>query len=111
MIEIKTSPLLTELLENAKKVGNNENYPFTAERFVVAVIDKLALYAGCEIDGELESLKYTFNNAISDSVKAREILMAYICTETTRIFLDDLYMKKRMQEAMSLATKIGREQL
>ena len=41
MTEIKTSKLLSKLIEDSREIGNKRNPPFTAERFIVAIINKL----------------------------------------------------------------------
>ena len=79
MNEIITSTLLTHLIELSKGIGSKGNAPFTAERFLVAIIDKIN--AGDDENGDVEWL------AVGELVKsflvnlntAKESLMAYIC--------------------------------
>ena len=49
MTEIKTSKLLSKLIEDSREIGNKRNPPFTAERFIVAIINKLNSSVGDRI--------------------------------------------------------------
>ena len=101
MSELKTTALLSQLMDESKKIGNINNPPFTAERFIVAVIDRIE--DGTE-DSEFDPLrKMLRRSVISDLRKAKDELLKYICNEKTAAFLDDLYMKKKMQEAIKLS--------
>lgn len=108
MNEIKTSELLTQLIEKAKEIGNKENPPFTAERFVVALIDRITADS-CE-DTKNEELVAAARIALRKIIRfdtAKEILLEYICRENNTSFLDDLYMKKKMQESSAALAGIG----
>jgi len=115
MIEIKTSKLLSELIEESKEIGNKRNSLFTAERFVVAIINKLNSsvgdIAGQDVDAELLILSDTIKALIQDLGAAKESLLTYICQEKNMSFLDDLYMKKKMQEASRLSHEVKAEEL
>lgn len=110
MNELKTSKLLSELIEDSKKIGNKKNPPFTAERFLVAIMDKLEAcaddIASQTAEPELIVLGDNVRRLIGDLGAAKESLMAYICQEKSTSFLDDLYMKKKMQEAKDISGEI-----
>ena len=57
MNEIKTSTLLTQLMETSKGIGDKRNPPFTAERFLVAIIDKMNVEVNEKDDGEFSAVK------------------------------------------------------
>ncbi len=104
MNEIKTSALLTQLIEISKGIGGKRNPPFTAERFLVAIIDKIN--SGDEKDDyELLPVGDLVKRSVGDLNSAKESLMTYICREKSTSFLDDLYMKKKLQEASGLASE------
>lgn len=114
MTEIKTSKLLTKLMADAKNIGETRNPPFTAERFLLAVIDQLHTPvpedADRELREELSALESTLKRLLKDMGAARETLMSYICQENSTAFLDDLYMKKKLQTAAaSSAEAYGKE--
>ncbi len=94
--------LLQMISEYARTVGNVKNPPLTAERFVIAVIDKLLLTPG-EKQGEAWKTEIYAREMLIDPVQARQQLLDYVCSEETKTFLDDLYMKKRMRAASGLA--------
>lgn len=110
MSDIKPGKLLSELIEEAKKIGNRPNPPFTAERFFVAIINRVLGEGDNEIkkglSAELFVLMETFKEMVKDLPAAKEALMAYICQEKNTSFLDDLYMKKKMQEATILSSQM-----
>ncbi len=103
MTDIKTTKLLAMLMEAAQKIGDTKNPPFTAERFFVAVLDQLnspmETEGDFEVTSELKALASKVGELIKDPKAVRESLMAYICQENAMAFLDDLYMKKKMQVA------------
>lgn len=103
MNEFKTSALLTRLIGKAKEIGNKKNPPFTAERFVVAAINELSSGNPDPRDIEFTALEEMVKDAIRDQAKTKEALIAYICQDKGLSFLDDLYMKKKLQEAAELA--------
>lgn len=105
MNEIKTSTLLAQLIESSKEIGNKKNPPFTAERFLVAIIDKINACDNEKDDDELLAAGELIKKVVGDLNAAKESLMAYICQEKSALFLDDLYMKKKLQEASGFASK------
>ena len=106
MNEIKTSTLFTQLIELSKEVGNKPNPPFTAERFLVAIIDKINANDE-KNDDEFLFVCELIKKHISDLNVARESLMAYICQENHPSFLDDLYTRKKIQEVFTSASKVN----
>ena len=107
MSEMKTSAILSRLLAASKEIGNIKNPPFTAERFLVAIIDQLNTDDPASLDGEILAAGDVLKKNLGDLNAAKEALMAYICRENSAIFLDDLYMKKKLQEAAGVATQLG----
>ncbi len=108
---MKNSPLLTQLIELSKNIGNKKNPPFTAERFVVAIINKLENTSNEPESVELSKLRKAIIRDIPDVKKAKEQLLEYICQEQNASFLDDLYMKKKMQESINWVTEAKVEEL
>jgi len=104
MSEIKTSDLLTQLMAAAKEIGDSKNPPFTAERFLVAIIDRAA-DDDTRRSAELMLANSMAKRAFGDLEDTKKALMAYICRENATTFLDDLYMKKKMQDAAEIAAK------
>ncbi len=111
MNEIKTSALLTWLIEKAKKIGNKNNMPFTAERFIVALIDEITKETDKQADDELIMISSAVKENFADLYRAKEALMKYICNDGSMTFLDDLYMKKKMQQAAGISAAANRTEL
>lgn len=103
MKEAKYSDLLVQLIEDAKKIGKKASAPFTAERFFVAIIDRINAKDNHEYSDEMDVLSGYMKEFVGDFEKAKEALMEYICREKSTSFLDDLYMKKKIQKAARLA--------
>lgn len=99
MNEIKTSQFLAEVIEYSKTIGNKRNPPFTAERFIIAIIDKATQTATEDKSEELNSVVTLLKAYVENFDEAKETLMAYVCEDKSTAFLDDLYMKKRLQDA------------
>jgi len=96
MNEIKNSALLEELIQLAKNIGDKENPPLTAERFLVAAIDRVQNTAG-DSSNEMTELAVLLVRLVPHPAQAKEKLLAYIGKEGSTSFLDDLYMKKKLQ--------------
>ncbi len=111
MSELKNSTLMDKLVECARKVGTGTTNPFTAERFLVAAIDQVQTSAPQRMDEELRALRNLVNKYFPNTKAARAVLLAHVCQERRAAFLDDLYMKKRLQEAERLAAVAGRGEI
>ena len=99
MSESKKTPFLEEMIAAAKKIGDTKNPPLTAERFFVAMIDRIQESDGQFLGGE-QMLSFTLTKKIlGDLAQARETLMRYILEGSGQSFLDDLYMKNKLHEA------------
>lgn len=99
MNAINTSQILTKLIAVSKTIGNKQNPPFTAERFLVAIMDQMCAEGYEQADNEIVAAGNVLKKHIQDISVAKESLMAYICQEKGTAFLDDLYMKKKLKEA------------
>ena len=111
MAIIKNSALLDELIIEAKRIGNLSIAPFTAERFIVAAINKLEEIAPQLRTDELQLLEDMLKKTFGDIKKAKEELMTYINDDKSSFFLDDLYMKKKMRELSSFAAEENAEEI
>ena len=110
MTDMKLSKLLSEIIEQAKQIGERPNPPFTAERFFVTIIDRVnGRDQNKPTEGtgaELFILCEAFCDMVKDLPAAKQALMAYICQNKNTSFLDDLYMKKMTQEASQIASQM-----
>ena len=110
MSEIRTSKLLAELIDQAKQVNGRKYPPFTAERFLVAVLDLLNEQIQ-QPDPERELLERALEQAVTSKTLLRQQLLSYIAEENSAAYLDDLYMKKKLQEVEALALAQQEEQI
>lgn len=110
MNEIKKSALLSELLDMAKKVGNKKDSPITAEKFLVAVIDKLHTKPA-EVPKELYDLLTAVRKRIFNVDKVQSDLIKYVTQENVDFLMDDLYMKKKLQQASKLAEDVHQDEI
>ena len=97
MSNIKFSELLEELIKEAKKLCKLGSAPFTAERYIVAVINKLSEIGAQFRTDELQMMEAILEKVGFDSAAAKSELLLYINDDKTSFFLDDLYMKKKLQ--------------
>lgn len=105
MNEVKYSPILSEIIEEAKKIGYKKNSPLTAEKFILALINKAISGDFDEDAKELRIAIAAIKKDFDDIKDARDALNTYINRENASTFLDDLYMKKKISEAQMLAKK------
>ncbi len=101
---MKNSQLLTELLCAARAIGNRKNPPVTAERYLIAVIDLLE--GNFEKTEETDILGHIATSILVDFSVAKSKLLEYVCNSTS-LLSDDLYMKKRIQEASKYTAANG----
>ncbi len=111
MNEIRTNKFLAEIIDYSKTIGDKRNAPFTAERFIVAIIDK----SGETPDGE-KSIDQKRTEALLDLItkdrnmdKVKRVLTEHISGDKNVVLVDDLYMKKRIQVAGRIAKDKGEE--
>ena len=109
MSELKYNELLSQLVEESKYVGNTRNPPFTAERFLVAIIDRIQKTEKPGV--ELMILSSMIRRSFGDVDVARKALLRYICNKSNATFIDALYMKKALQTAEKDTKESGREQI
>jgi len=105
MNDIKISKLLEQLLEDSMKIGDKKGAPLTAERFLVAIFDKLSSTEYEKAETELLALGGFVDKFLKNIHTARESLMRYITQDKDTSSADDLYMKTKLQEAFDLASK------
>ena len=110
MSEMTNNKLLSLLIEEAKKIGNGENPSFTAERYIVAIIDMIKNEQSLIDYPELKVLKDDLSKISDDLDKSREILMEYILQEKSS-FADVLYIKKKQQKAKEYAEKFDKTEI
>lgn len=111
MSEMKPTALLVELMEESKKIGNKKNPPVTAERFILAAIDRMQSGDGADGNVELAKVCRIIREKFVDVTTARETLLAYVCEDKGLAFMDDLYMKKKLQAAVEASAKLRRSEL
>lgn len=108
MIESKYTSTLEQLIQYAKSIGDTPNVPFTAERYLIAIIDL--------IEGEFTIEEYPMSSKCNlqgilgdnlDLTGMKSDLLGYISAKKSSSFLDDLYMKKRLADAQSKAKENG----
>ncbi len=105
MSEIRISEFLADIMEYSKTIGDKRNAPFTVERFVVAVIDKLEETPREERCKELTEALNVIDRHVGiyvDLQHIKEVFLEYI-NNSGNAFLDDLDMKKRLQNAEKVA--------
>ena len=98
MSEIKKTPLLEALIAEANLIGNRPNPPFTAERFLVAVIDRVQ---GSNVNPEEIELSLCITiirKMLGNLDAARQALMQYIDGNASQMDADGAYMMSKLQE-------------
>ena len=108
MAEFKYTSALEQLIQYAKALCDEKNVPFTAERYLIAIIDLIEGRFGLEHD-EIAA-KCTLKEILGEDLdfpKVRNDLLGYIASKKGSSFLDDLYMKKRLTDANAKAQTNG----
>ncbi len=104
MSEILNTRLLNILKDKSKAIGPVQNPPFTAERFVVALINEIMQDVKPEdfdkgMLDELAGAEAVLRASVGDLKETAEKLMEYILNNTNSTFLDDLYMRNTYRRA------------
>ena len=111
MSTITNSEYLEYIIGQAKKLGARRNPPFTAERFLVALLDDMneeeSTFQGAErvISGNL------MRRLIKDIEGSRQVLMEHINDPKEDFLMADLYMKKKLREATELTQSTDSKEL
>ena len=111
MEDIQLSTLLAELIVSAAKVGPGSHSPITAERFMIAAIDEITKEPAPKAGSERDTVKQMIYDAFADPAISRDALYAYVSRENKMAFLDDLYMKRKLNEAKEQSRKTGGQEL
>lgn len=95
---MKNSPLLTQLIELSQNIGDKKSSLFTAERFIVALIDKISTLEEKTSD-ELVVAEFIVRKAFNNIDFARKQLIEYINSDSGKPYNDScIYIKKRLME-------------
>ncbi len=109
MAEITNSELLKRLMEYASKYGDNEDGSFTAERYLVTVVDVLTGLTQIEISDEQRIKLYELmrNSFPSDALfgKLKSSLVEHIKNGNAPSYLDSIYIQQQMFKAKQTAEK------
>jgi len=108
MTEPKYTSTLEQLIQYAKSLGETPNVPFTAERYMITIIDLVE--GEFSIEGYPISSKCNLQGIMGDDLDLSGVksdLLDYISAKKSSSFLDDLYMKKCLAAAQSKAKENG----
>ncbi|MBE6974157.1 MAG: AAA family ATPase [Ruminococcaceae bacterium] len=101
-MSVQNDQLLNKIVEHARQVGSKKNYPLTAERYLVALVD--VLDGSYPLEGaDLEAVQKIFRDIGVDVHRLKRLLLGHIEGGRSMVYLDDLYMKKKMSEAQQKA--------
>lgn len=116
MADVKNNPLLNKLIEHAKALNIGSNSTFTAEKYVVSVIDFVTDPDAFELtDEEKNSLlgqlqaNIPFKKIDLDEVKKQ--FMEHIGSNKTYSYVDGIYMQRHLFKAKETAKSKGLEEL
>jgi len=102
MTGYKFSPICKLLVEMAEGISNPDGPYFTAERYLVALMDAVAAPQAAMTGPEWERVVSWHNQAIANPAEARQRLMARITNPPPMAYLDDVYAKKRLKDAEAI---------
>ncbi len=105
MSEVTNSATLMRLMMYAKTLGSSQNTPFTAERFLVAIIDLADIIPKGEKTQDFQRTEQLVRWWLKDLKAAKAVLLNYISSENPKAYLDDLYMKRKCHKAGAELTK------
>lgn len=115
MNELKNSALLEKMIEYAKLYGETGASTFTAERYLISVIDVVCGVAPIAVsDTEKGKLLSLLANAFPDDHgfgKIKKSLVEYIKEKSNFSYMDGLYIQQHILKAKAVAQKKGVEQL
>ncbi len=109
MSEIRPSLFLQQLMESAKQLDGKKEPPFTAERFIIAIINRFEWESNEGDVLEITKVQALINKAFTDRNAARDALVEYALKSRYVPFTDDLYMKKKIRELTESAISKGYE--
>lgn len=110
MTNVKYSAFLEMIIQEAKKISNKKSAPLTAENFLLAIINNMSS-EDTEVTFEVRAARLVISDHFGDMDKAKAALNDHISKTEGGTFLDDLYMKKKLDEAGKLAAIDNSEQI
>lgn len=110
MADIKNSIRLNALIKYAKELGDQKSSVVTAERYLVSVIDAMLGLVDLG-EGSMTDIATIIKQYGIDPGQARDALIGHINKKPSALYLDDLYMKKKLKEASDKAEKALSEEL
>ncbi|MBP0990049.1 MAG: ATP-dependent Clp protease ATP-binding subunit, partial [Oscillospiraceae bacterium] len=115
MIEMKNSELLDKIIEYAKSCGENENSTFTAEKYLISIIEVVSGTTSISIN---DKDRENFLKVLSDNLpydrgleEIKKSLTEYIKERKEYSYIDGLYIQRCMFKAKEAAKKTGMDQL
>lgn len=107
MDSFKKSKFLEDVLAAAKTVGQKPALRLNAERFLVALFEKIDADEVVEDMRELSTARSAAEKCFKDYREAKKVLLNHINSENGDTTLSHLYFRRRMQEANQLVTDTG----
>ncbi len=103
MAEIQFTPYLKDVMAYAKTIGTKPNPPFTAERFLLAIMGMDITKFDAPKAAESMSTESLLQRHISNLDSAKKLLTEQIFEGKSTAFEDDLYMREMLQAAQKMA--------
>lgn len=116
MLDMKNHPLLDELIKYSKSLDGNSNAIFTAERYVVSIIDFVSDPSAFGLDEAdkgalLELLAKYLPFAGLGFTDVKNYFMSHIRNKNTVSYIDSIYMQQQIYKAREAAKAKGLEML
>lgn len=116
MTDIKNNSLLDKLIEYAKSIEGGNNKTFTAERFVVSVIDFVTNSTDIDVNEEEKDtllIQLITNIPLTgfNFSEVKKLFMEHIENNKSASYIDGIYMQQHIYKAKEMAKEKGLEEL
>ncbi len=100
---VQNDQLLNKIVEHARSIGSKKNYPLTAERYLASILDILDGSYPVEGAAGIAAAQQLLREANIDLPRLKQLLLDHIENGKSLVYLDDLYMQKKLNEAQQKA--------
>ena len=110
MTDLQYSPLMQELIELSKTIGEKKSPPFTAERFFVTLVSVLE---GSMSIQNVDDFRYVADPLIKsnlDLAKLKEVMLEDVLNDKNEL-MEDVFMRNSISAAIIYSTKSGFKEL
>lgn len=106
MTDLQNTPLMQELIELSKKIGEKKSPPFTAERLFVTLVSVLDGSLTIRNTEEFDNVAKSLVNSNIDLKKLKEVMLEDVLNDRNEL-MEDVFMRNSISYAIQYSNENG----